>query len=341
MSQATHTLMIDRPQLSLADRAATLCAWALAVALFLTVGWDAMAPDDPLGAVSVFGRHGGWMMIVQSAAIAAVASGLASVIAGRKLTDVGTFAVALGVAMVALRGSTAESLLVAGADATGSGERRLAISFVIETLGWSLVIAVSLLAAAAVMRWCFGWPERADTDGCNLVRIASRSLAGYDTPVPALRRLGLACETSTPRLDGARHVAIATIVGLAVITLLSLSLSNRSIQHGQVCFVVAAGVAVATDVASRFVPVRSTLWSILAVFVMAILGYLWSAVRPASAVLLPNVPVSQFMRILPIQFIAVGTATAIMTFWYVHPPEVLASRGVDRKKGEVAREDEC
>ena len=340
MNQATHTLMIERPQLSLMDRVATLCAWALAAALFMTVGWDAMAPDDPLGAVSVLSRHGGWMMIVQAAAIAAVASGLASLIAGRKLTDVGTFAVALGVAMVSLRGSTAESLLVAGADATGASERGLAASFVIETLGWSLVVVVSLLASAVVMRWCFGWPTRADGDACDLVRIASRSLAGYDTPVPALRRLGLASEKSTPPLEGVRHIAVATIVGLAVITLLSLSLSKRSIQHGQVCFVVGAGVAVATDVAFRFAPVRSTLWSILSVMVMAIVGYVWSSVRPASAAPLPNLPVSQFMRILPIQFIAVGTAAAIMTFWYVHPPEVLAATEADRKKGGPDREGE-
>jgi len=338
MSQATPTLMIERPQLSLTDRVATLCALALAIALFSTVGWEAMAPDDPLGAVSVLGRHGGWMMIMQVAAIAGVASGLASLIAGRKLTDVGAFAVAVGIALVSLRGSTVESLLVAGADAAGAGERRLAAGFAFEALGWSVVMAVALLTAAVVMRWCFGWPARGGDDECDLVRIASRSLAGYDTPVPALRRVGLASEASTPTLEGLRHVAVGTIVGLAVITLLSLSLSNRSIQHGQVCFVVAAAAAVATDVAFRFAPVRSTLWSILAVFLMAFVGYLWSAVRPAAASPIPNVPVSQFMRILPVQFIAVGTAAAIMTFWYVQPPEAPGGSNDDRTKGRVARE---
>jgi hypothetical protein len=111
--------------------------------------------------------------------------------------------------------------------------------------------------------------------------------------------------------------------------LLSVGLSTRVIQHGQACFVVAAGVCAAVYVASRSVPVRSALWSLLAVGLMALVGYVWAGLRPAAPGLPPNIPSSHFLRILPVQFISVGTAAALSTFWYVFQP---ASDGGSSRK---------
>lgn len=119
---------------------------------------------------------------------------------------------------------------------------------------------------------------------------------------------------------GVKHTIIATGVGLAAITLLSAGLSSRSIQHGQVCFVVAAAVGLGTYFAHRMAPVRSALWSILAVVLIALMGYVWAAVRPAVAGLPPSIPSSHFMRVLPIQYISIGTAAALAMFWYVYVP---------------------
>ena len=109
--------------------------------------------------------------------------------------------------------------------------------------------------------------------------------------------------------------------GLVAIGVLSAGLSSRSIQHGQECVVVAAGVCIACYFAHRMVPVQSTLWSILAVGLTALAAYLWAGVRPAGSGLPQNIPSSHFLRVLPLQFISVGTAAAIAMFWYMYAPE--------------------
>ncbi|MGB2987458.1 MAG: hypothetical protein WBE26_16460 [Phycisphaerae bacterium] len=323
MSHASSTIMSERPQLSLLDRAATLSSWVLAAALFLTVGWFAMEPDDPLGPVSMLGRHGAPMMLIQAAALAGVVGGLATMIAGRRLADAGTFAAALGLAVVSLRGGTAECLLVQGADVSTSFERGLALKFALEAVGWLVVMCVALVVSVLVMRWCFKEsddPGPAPADAAPSRSRLSITPAGCDIPRFSSRWFGVPLDRQTPPADGVKHTIIATGVGLAAITLLSAGLSSRSIQHGQVCFVVAAAVGLGTYFAHRMAPVRSALWSILAVVLIALMGYVWAAVRPAVAGLPPSIPSSHFMRVLPIQYISIGTAAALAMFWYVYVP---------------------
>jgi hypothetical protein len=102
-------------------------------------------------------------------------------------------------------------------------------------------------------------------------------------------------------------------------SVLSFGLASRNIRHGQVCFVVAASVCIGTYVAHRTNPVRSAFWSILAVGILSVVGYAWASVRPETPQLPPNIPSSHFLRILPIQFVSVGTAAAIAMFWYTAP----------------------
>ena len=312
--------MAYRPQLSLLDKTATFGSWLIAGALFLTVGWFALEPDDPQGAVSMLARSGSLMMLVQAIALAAVAAGLVTVIAGQKLADVGTFAVAIGLAAVSLRGGTATFLLLRGAEQSEGFEQGLAIKFVLEAVGWFVVVMVAAGASAAVMRWCFGGYEPPGSSSDELRSIASRSMLAYDLP-----RLGGAWfsalpEEQTPVADGLKHTLVAVVAGLVGMTVLSAGLSTRSIQHGQACFVVAAAVYFASYFSCRIVPVRSALWLIFAVGLMALVGYLWSCLLdPESPA---NIPSSHFMRVLPIQFISVGTAAAIAQFWssYTPPP---------------------
>lgn len=339
MGDAPSTMMVERPEPSLLDRAATLASWVLAGALFLTVGWFALEPDDPLGPVSVYARHGTLMMLFQAAALAGVAAALATVLAGRRVVDIGTFAAAFGLAAVSLRGSTAEHLLVRGADLSDTLERGLAFRFAIEGVGWFVVIAVAIGVSAIVARWCFGPAGGADRD-----RTVSRSvaaypmLAGYDVPWLPARWLGGVDAEQTPIADGVRHMLITAAVGLAAMGVFSAGLSSRSIQHGQVCFVVAAAISIGTYAAYRILPVRSAFWTILAVGLVALVGYLWAMVRPTMPGLPPNIPSSHFLRILPVQFISVGTAAAVATFWSVCVPEVHAGRDHRRVVRRSGRE---
>ena len=68
-------------------------------------------------------------------------------------------------------------------------------------------------------------------------------------------------------------------------------------------------------VAFRAVPVRSALWSLLAVGVVAVLSYLWASVRTGSGTQPAPIPMAGALRILPVQFIAVGTAGVLFASW--------------------------
>lgn len=320
MSDAADTMTDHRHHFSTFDRTATLVSWVLACALFLTVGWLTIAPDDPLGAVSVLTRQGALMMVLQIAALAGVVSALATIIAGRRLTDVGIFAVALGLALVSLRGGTAEYLLMQGAEVSATSERSLAIRFAVETLGWFMVMVVAIVVASVVQRWCFGSVSDDAPSADHPPSGETLTLAGCDIPRLSASWLAVSTDRQTAPMDGLKHTLTVVAVGLAAMAVLSFGLSTRSIRHGQTCFIVAAAVCIAVYVAHRAIPVRSVLWSILAVGVTALVGYAWAILQPAAPGLPPNVPSCHFLRILPVQFISVGTAAALGTFWYVYAP---------------------
>ncbi len=334
-------IMVERPEPSLPERVATLASWALGGAVFLTVGWTVMQPDDPVGPVSALARRDGLMMLLQAGLLAGITAALATLIAGRRLADAGTFAAALGIAVVSLRGGTAEYFLVQGADVSRSFEHGVGRTFALESMGWFAVIMVAIGVSAVMNRWCFG--RTAGLPGAahlgDLPLSAAPTAAGFDGLAVSVRLFGVSTDTQTTAADGIRHMLIAAGVGLAMIALLSAGLSFRSIQHGQVCFVVAAAVCIGTYVGYRFVPVRSALWSILAVGLVALVGYIWAALRPTVVGLPPSIPSAHVMRILPIQLISVGTVAAVATFEYVYVPILELGRGNGRGGRTAKRRD--
>ena len=90
MSDATHSMMIDQVHINTLDKLAAWFSWLLAGVVFFCAGWWVMAPDDPLGAVSLLARHNPLSMLFQSCFLACVIAALATLIAGKKRTDIGT-----------------------------------------------------------------------------------------------------------------------------------------------------------------------------------------------------------------------------------------------------------
>lgn len=332
MSQSSDTMRIHSFGAGLLDRIVVSAAWGLGVALFLTIGWTAMSPDDPRGPISLLAKGNGLFMLAQAAALAAVATALATVIAGSRLPEIGTFAGALGLCVVTLRGATAEYLLVHGADTSESFERMLAIKFTAESFAWILVVLLLIAVATWVSHWCHRSGAEQALQLADDRGAPPPILAGTDFILMRRARYSQESSDGTSLSVGIRYTIMAAGVGLATMAILSAGLTLRMIQHGQVCFVVAASVFAGTFFAFRSAPVCSALWSILAVGCMAIVAYVWAALRPTITGLPPNIPSSHFLRILPIQFIAVGTASAVASFWYVftsaahhdtsgHPPK--------------------
>lgn len=322
MIDESATVMVPHSHPSVADRVTSLTAWGLAVALFLTVGWFAVAPDDPLGPVSLLARRGAVSMWLQAIALSAVAAAVATLIAGRRIPDIGTLAAAIGLTVVSFRGGTAEWFLLGSGDQGIPFQRTLAAKLAVESAAWFVVVAVAIASSGLVLRWCYGSPANPAMGRARDQGSSSQPLsAGFDIPRFSSRFLGIASSQQTRPMDGVKHLVIAAGVGLAASGILSAGLSARSIRHGQACFVTAGAVFLGVYAASRLAPVRSALWGIGGAALIAVAGLIWSALWPmGSTAPPPNIPVSHFLRVLPIQFIAVGTAAAVLTFGYCYEP---------------------
>ena len=329
---AENPLVMHEPPLNLMERAGLYTSWVLSGAVFLSVGWLAVAPDDPYGAVSLYARTDGLSMLVQAAALVAVVASLGAALGGRRLVDAGTLTATLGLAVVSLRGATSEYLLLYEADHGGS-QRALGAKFLFESIGWFFLVVIALVVSGLVARWVYGRDVRQD-EGLEK-KTASHNMAPRSS-LHEMRLLwggaGSAGEDARFVIgQGLRHTVVTAAVGLIAMMVLSTGLSSRVIQSGQVCFLVAASTMIGEYFAARRVPVRSAFWAILAVAIMALIGYVWSAMRPVYAALPPHIPTSHFLRILPLQFISVGTISAIWSFQHFHD----AAHATEGEGGEV------
>ncbi|MHC5110422.1 MAG: hypothetical protein ACYTHJ_11150 [Planctomycetota bacterium] len=304
--------------LSFSEKLGTWLSCGLAIALFVTFGWIGLAPEDPLGPLTMAAHGSTWAMFVQALALTLVATGLATVISGRNLLEMGTFAACIGLTAVSLRGGTGDTMLLEAADAGTVATLGARLAW--ETFGWSIIILSALAASAAIARWCFG------TDALSTRRFALNDddptllMAGCDFPSQLSRNWHADEELKTDFHDGWRHSLVTFISGLVVIQVMLQGFGGRAMQHGQSCFVVAATVGLAAFTAHRLFPVRSALWTIYAALALAFARYLGGWISSGSAddpIILGANPV---LRILPIHFTAVGTATAILMFWQMTAP---------------------
>ncbi len=313
MNAVGATLVTELPQPGLLDKTRTLGACAIAVAVFLTVGWVAMAPDDPLGAVSLLSRHGWAAMYIQAFALTLLAAGAGTLIAGRLLPDIGTVAACIGLLAASFRGATAESLLM---DSVGPGDAWLGwlgIKLLGESAGWVMVAFASILFSAILSRWVH--PEADPTlPHSDAHEIWVRS-ARLEFPYFGQRWFGAAPATPIDRKIGCLHAGAVGITTLLFATVLIEGFGARATQHGQTCFVVAAAVAIGAYFGHRFFPVRSAVWTLLGAWAACLACYLWGAVVPGHEGLPVTLSWNPMLRILPIQFVASGTAAAIFMFW--------------------------
>jgi hypothetical protein len=305
----TPTFSTPYPRLRWPEKVATLVAWSAAVAAFATVGWMAMGPDDPRGVVRMTLADVP-VVFPQLVALAVVVAGVVTATIGRKLPDVGAFAVALGLAGANLKSYASGHPVMTITEV--EPRRVLCMSLSVEALLWFCIIALSLIVSAAVMRWCFG---RDDRDP-GVVAARQEALATADVPV--IGRLICGTGEATPWKVGLLHAGVNAIVALVLIRVLATGAQERSIAHGQVYFSLGAAFFLGAYAAHRILPVRTALWGCLAVPVVCIIGYtltiVWAKGTGAYA-RIASVPPTAFIRALPLEYIAVGTVSVLAAFW--------------------------
>ena len=298
--------------LRLVDRLVALLAWAIAIGLFFTVGWRALRPVDPEGAVSMLTCRHPWLMVVQMAVLGAVVAALVTLLVGRKLADAGVFATCLGLAVANLRADTLESILISVADAGPGARPNIAASFLGEVFVWFAIVVLAMVTSGCVLHWCFGRgrigrPSVLPTMAvAEMPRIAGALQAGGDDEPGASVRAGLG------------HTLFTAVIAFVLIGILSTGAPAVAIKQGQVYFSIAAAFFVGGYFAHGRFPARTPLWTCLAVPLVGVGAYLWvlSVNTGRAEELAPNIPHSTYLRALPIEYVTLGTVGSILAFWW-------------------------
>jgi len=308
------------------DKVLSLVAWAIAVALFASVGWMALQPDDPRGAVSLLTRAGAWLTILEIMALSAVVSGLATVLVGRKLPDAGVFAVALGLAGAALRGDTTAYLLINLANSDTAARGALAWKLAGEGMVWFLVVAVAMISAGVVTRWHAAGAARAAPPACRAICLADMPVLG------GLLAPSGADQARRARFDGLKTMCVSLVAAAILFRLFVTGSPLGSVQHGQTCFALVAALYLGGLIAYELYPARSAFWGCLSVPLLCLLGYVICALSspPGGQYSdIASVPPSSFYRALPIQYISVGTVGAVASFWSARRSAALRQVGAE------------
>ncbi|MCH8878819.1 MAG: hypothetical protein IID34_02930 [Planctomycetes bacterium] len=283
---------ISFPDLSGRDRLrAMLGVVVIGVIFVAVVSRLVLTPVDPLGCVSTLSCKLEWWILPICAALALVFAALVSIISGAKLEEMGVFAVALGLSLAVLRHESAAFLWATQGQANDKLRTVLAGQMAAEALGWFAVIG----AAYAGTRWAvrvFDLKPLIEQDPANEYRV------------------------------GALTVLFMCVVAMLALQVLSAGSELAPIETGQVCFAVAASFYLASLVAYQVTGAQSHVWAYLAVGLVAVAGYAWTALNPT-----PEFPgrvithyahfsPTVFGRALPIQTVMVGTAAAVFGNWH-------------------------
>ncbi len=303
------------------DKLLVIAALGIAVALFLSIGWLAIAPADPYGATSLVTHRQPIVLIIQVTLLAGVTATVATVIIGTKLPDVGVFATALGMALVSQKGATAAYLLVTVAQGNRSRERVLAVELAGEAIVWFLVLVVAMIISALVLRWCYGTSRRIEGGQVTPRGVTVDDMSAAE--IPGLSRsLATGARTESP-LIALRYAGGTAVIGLAIFALLISGSAPRSILHGQAFFATFAAFYIATWIMKSTFGARTPLWGLLAVVAVCVIGFIWTIFVSGAAVPyahLANIPPSRFLRALPLTFVSVGALGALLAHWTVADP---------------------
>lgn len=330
--------MTFRKGLSFWHKLIALAVWCAAGALFWTLSPDVAALNDPYAAVSLLASSRPAAMAFQMLVLVCVAAAVATMVLGRWLPDAGAFAAAIGLASAALTGGTSEALLISYAEGFTLARAGLAAKLAMETLVWTAAAAAALILSAAVCRWFFGprdtWDVAANETAAKStappIELAALSIPWFG---PRWRDT-LAGSSPAPAREGLRHTAFVAGGMIVLLALLSLDSGERPVLHGQVCFVVTASAWIASYYGFRYFPVSTAMWALLAVPIVAVAGYLWSAVVPVGGAHPVNLPPSAFMRPLPIQYVGLGFAGVLAAFWFVNHPATAARHAAARRDAQ-------
>lgn len=312
MSDVPAQLHHEHDHLNLIERCIFLGVCGLSMVLFWQVGWMAMEPANPRGAVSLLTRTGAVFGFVQIMGLSCVVAGVATTLLGRRLPWIGPCAAALGLCALSIRGEPANYLLIERVLIQGGSVRAFGFLLAIESVAWAIIVGATFAVSAAVDALLF---DRSAQPA------APTSAIRVDSQSPLTTR------------EAARVVGATGLITLILVFLLSSGYRSRSVQHGQAIFLASASMALAQYVVHRWQLAAPSTISILSIPLVTVIGYLIASLISGGTTRPVAVPASPFFTMLPIQWVAGATVATIVMVWSI--PSVYV--GTDERKSATEK----
>lgn len=307
---------IDAP-LGFVDKLRVLAACAVAVLTLRELGWMVTRPVDPEMALTFTASGNPVLAIWPALTVLTVVTALAGmIIAGKRLPEGGVLAACVGLAGLELRGGSMRQLLIYVGTNETAGRRALMIQLAIDALLWAGVILVAWVAVAMAHRWL--WPPNEEE-------------ARGKEPAPPGARAALAASLKR----GWQGLVVTTIVGALVVWLMVERNREAVVMRGQVVAAVAIGLYLGAMAARYFTQSPDIRWCALAALLVALIGYLLGYLNADLGrslegrqiyAELPGTPPHALVRPLPVEYLAVGVAAALVGFWSGQKVEHLAEQ---------------
>jgi hypothetical protein len=302
------------------EKLRVLAACGAAIVLLWTIGWRVAAPIDPQMALTLNGNWARTLAVWPTIlALAAVAAAVGTILIGRRLPEAGILAAAVGLAAMSLPGGSMQMLLAYQATNQAGGRRALMANMLVDCLLWTAILAVCWIIVAMVRAWLWAGndgeaavaesppPEKARKD-------SAQARAGKAAPTPAKPRAGWTA------------LVVCTVVAVLVIWSTASRTPVSTIARGQVIASVAGGLFLGALAARYFTGISDPKWYVLAAPAAGLIGYLLGYLSADMAwaqgewyqpyAFLATTPPHDLVRPLPIEYVAVGVAGALLGFWW-------------------------
>ncbi len=292
------------------EKVRVVVACAVAVLLLWTIGWRIAEPADPQMALTLSSN---WARILAVwptlLVLTLVSAGVGTILIGRRLPEAGVLAASIGLTALALCGGSMQALLAYRTIPETASRRALMLAMGFDAILWTAALAAAWVVGVLIRRWL--WPD------------ASRVAVA---PAPPVTSKGKAVAAAPQEKAGWPALAVCTVVGMLVIWSTISRTQVANIARGQVIASVGGGLFVGALAARYFTGRSDPKWYALAAPVSALLsymlGYLSSDMEWAQGSIyqpyayLSTTPPHDLVRALPVEYVAVGVAGALLGFWW-------------------------
>jgi len=281
--------------LSWSARARFTTGLAISLALFGSIGMNVLRPWDPFGAISLLLVESKTMLMLRLIGMLIACGILSTIIVSARLPFFGVFSASVGIAWPIIKTAGMDYLMVrlqVGKEFENSQILWAYLAF--ETILWSIVLFILLAATLIIENWL---NKNSEDEKSSQYQITIKAIFAKENI-----------------FNGIISTISTAIFGTILIAILAASQSK-----GQIVFATFTGMLLAAMISEQISPTNHPIWQVLAVPMVALIayGYTWiNPDRPPGFEAVLHIAPNNLARVLPIEYIFIGTAGAVMGVWY-------------------------